>query len=68
MVETELTFTQDRVTKLYFTSASFMFEPEFATCRFVYTKTTNLAVILDDLYDAHGSLDDLKLFSEAVKR
>ena len=65
---TELTFTRDRVTEIYFSPASFMFEPEFATCRSVYTKTSNFTVILDDLYDMHGSLEDLKLFSEGVKR
>lgn len=64
----ELTFTRDRVTEIYFSSASFMFEPEFATCRSVYTKISIFTVILDDLYDAYGSLDNLKLFSEAVKR
>eukprot|EP01018_Ginkgo_biloba_P005365 Gb_14807 [translate_table: standard] len=32
--------------------------------RIVYAKTSCLAVILDDLYDTQGSLDDLKLFCE----
>uniref|UniRef100_F2XFB2-2 Isoform 2 of Bifunctional levopimaradiene synthase, chloroplastic n=1 Tax=Picea sitchensis TaxID=3332 RepID=F2XFB2-2 len=65
---TELKFTRERVTEIYFSPASFMFEPEFATCRAVYTKTSNFTVILDDLYDAHGTLDDLKLFSDSVKK
>nr|ACC54559.1 putative abietadiene synthase [Pinus densiflora] len=64
----ELGFTRERVAEIYFSPASFLFEPEFATCRAVYTKTSNFTVILDDLYDAHGTLDNLKLFSESVKR
>nr|3S9V_A Chain A, Abietadiene synthase, chloroplastic [Abies grandis]3S9V_B Chain B, Abietadiene synthase, chloroplastic [Abies grandis]3S9V_C Chain C, Abietadiene synthase, chloroplastic [Abies grandis]3S9V_D Chain D, Abietadiene synthase, chloroplastic [Abies grandis] len=65
---TDLNFTRERVTEIYFSPASFIFEPEFSKCREVYTKTSNFTVILDDLYDAHGSLDDLKLFTESVKR
>jgi len=64
----DLKFTRERVTEIYFSAASFMFEPHFATCRDVYTKISILAVILDDLYDGHGSLDNLELFSQAVKR
>jgi hypothetical protein len=64
----ELNFTRDRVVEIYFSIASSMFEPELATCRAVYTKSTICNVILDDLYDSHGSVEDIKLFTEAVKR
>ena len=64
----ELKFTRDRDTEIYFSIATFMFEPEFATCRSVYTKMSILMVILDDFYDAHGSWEYLKLFLEAFKR
>jgi hypothetical protein len=64
----ELKFTRDRVAEIYFAPASFMFEPHFASCRAVYTKFSILTVILDDLYDGHGTLDNLELFSQAVKR
>eukprot|EP00253_Pinus_taeda_P036131 PITA_36131 len=64
----ELNFTRDRVAEIFFSIASSVFEPELATCRAVYTKSTICAVILDDLYDAHGSVEDIKLFNEAVKR
>eukprot|EP00253_Pinus_taeda_P034637 PITA_34637 len=45
-----------------------MFEPQFATCRTVYTKSTICVFILDDLYDAHGSAEDIKLFTKVVER
>nr|M4HYP3.1 RecName: Full=Monofunctional isopimaradiene synthase, chloroplastic; Short=PcmIso1; Flags: Precursor [Pinus contorta]AFU73866.1 monofunctional isopimaradiene synthase [Pinus contorta] len=64
----ELDFTRDRVAEIFFSIASSMFEPELATCRDVYTKSTICTVVLDDLYDAHGSVEDIKLFNEAVKR
>eukprot|EP01018_Ginkgo_biloba_P005364 Gb_14808 [translate_table: standard] len=64
----DLTFTHQWPVEMYFSVAVSMFEPEFAACRIAYAKTSCLAVILDDLYDTHGSLDDLKLFFEAVRR
>lgn len=65
----ELGFThRERVVEIYFSAASFLFEPEFATCRAVYTKTAIFTVILDDLYDAHGTLENVNLFTESVKR
>lgn len=54
--------------EIYFSMAISMFEPELATCRAVYTKSSICVVILDDLSDAHGSVEDIKLFTEAVKR
>jgi hypothetical protein len=64
----ELNFTRDRVAEIYFSIACSMFEPDLATCRAVYTKSSICIVILDDLYDKHGSVEDIKLFTEAVKR
>nr|AOG18234.1 diterpene synthase [Taiwania cryptomerioides] len=64
----QLTFTRHRPVEIYFTAAVVMFEPEYSACRIAYTKAACIAVILDDLYDAHSSLDQVNLFTEAVKR
>ncbi|GLJ48427.1 hypothetical protein SUGI_1022160 [Cryptomeria japonica] len=64
----KLNFTPERVAEIYFGVAATMFEPEFATLRAVYTKTSIFTVILSDLYEAQGSTDDMMLFSDAVKR
>lgn len=45
-----------------------MFEPEFPVSRIAFTKLCTIMTILDYFYHAHGSLDDLKLFAEGVKR
>jgi hypothetical protein len=70
-VMSSATFTMEDtckcVTGIYFLVASFILEPEFSTCRYVYTKMPIFMVILDDLYDAHETLDNLNLFSEGVK-
>ncbi|KAJ7559044.1 hypothetical protein O6H91_04G067100 [Diphasiastrum complanatum] len=65
---TELSFTRQRPAEIYFSIAACMFEPEFAPIRLAYTKTACITVILDDLFDNYGSVADLKLFQEAVKR
>ncbi|KAJ7553180.1 hypothetical protein O6H91_06G087100 [Diphasiastrum complanatum] len=65
---TELSFTRQRPAEIYFSIAACMFEPKFAALRLAYTKTACIIVILDDLFDIHGSVADLKLFLEAVKR
>nr|UPQ49781.1 levopimaradiene synthase [Phylloglossum drummondii] len=64
----ELSFTRQRPAEMYFSIAACMFEPEFAALRLAYTKTACITVILDDLFDSHASVPDLKLFLEAVKR
>ncbi|KAH9306411.1 hypothetical protein KI387_010815 [Taxus chinensis] len=64
----QLTFTRHRPVEIYFTAAVVMFEPEYSECRIAYTKAACIAVILDDLYDAHASFEEVKLFTEAVKR
>nr|AFE61356.1 copalyl diphosphate synthase [Taiwania cryptomerioides] len=64
----KLNFTPERIVEIYFGVAATMFEPELATLRAVYTKTSIFTVILSDLYEAQGSIDEMMLFSEAVKR
>nr|QWV53995.1 kaurene synthase-like 4 [Chamaecyparis formosensis] len=64
----ELTFTRHRQVEIHFSAAVVMFEPEFSACRIAYTKAASLLIILDDLFDAHASFDQVKLFTEAVKR
>ncbi|GLJ48425.1 hypothetical protein SUGI_1022120 [Cryptomeria japonica] len=61
-------FTQKNVVQTYFIISTSMFEPEFATCRAVYTKTAILTVILSDLFESHCSVADIMVFSEAVQR
>lgn len=67
-VRNELPFTRDRVTEVYFCWAlSIYFEPEYAFAR-TLCKVTTLTSILDDIYDLHGTLEELELFTEAIER
>jgi len=42
------------------------FEPQY--CRWITTKLTALASIIDDIYDAYGTIEELELFTNAVER
>nr|AOG18233.1 diterpene synthase [Taiwania cryptomerioides] len=64
----QLTFTRHKQVEIHFSAAVVMFEPEYSACRIAYTKAASILIILDDLFDAHASFDQVKLFTEAVKR
>ena len=44
------------------------FEPEYRSFRKWLTKVINLILIIDDVYDVYGSLEELKQFTKAVER
>jgi hypothetical protein len=45
-----------------------MFEPEMAQARLVWARCSVLATVLDDYFDVAGTIEELRLFLEAVKR
>jgi len=62
------TFARERPLEFYFLIAAGTYEPQYAKCRFLFTKVACLMTVLDDMYDTYGTLDELKLFTEAVRR
>lgn len=45
-----------------------VFEPQFGYCRRMLTEVNSLVTLIDDIYDVYGTLDELELFTDAVKR
>ena len=43
-------------------------DPRFSEERIEITKPVSLVYIMDDIFDAYGSLDELTLFHDAVTR
>ncbi|XP_050370016.1 (-)-germacrene D synthase-like [Argentina anserina] len=68
-VENNLPFTRDRITEVYFIWAlSVYFEPQYSFARRTSCKVTSMLSILDDIYDTHGTIEELELFTEAIQR
>jgi len=44
------------------------FQPEFAVARNILTRVTALISILDDIYDAYGTLEELVPYTEAIEK
>ncbi|CAL1414968.1 unnamed protein product [Linum trigynum] len=65
---TRLKFSRDRLVEIYFWAIGSMWEPKLALSRYFITKITILISVTDDMYDAHGQLDELELFTSTVER
>ncbi|KAJ6850156.1 (-)-alpha-terpineol synthase-like isoform X1 [Iris pallida] len=64
----KLSFSRDRLVENYLFSLGWAFEPKFERCREKLTKVNCFVTTIDDIYDVHGSLDELELFTSAVER
>jgi hypothetical protein len=64
----KLPFIRDRVIEGYFWILGAYFEPEFLLARRILTKVIAMTSIIDDIYDVYGTLEELELFTEAIKR
>ncbi|KAI3723529.1 hypothetical protein L2E82_35167 [Cichorium intybus] len=64
----KLSFARDRLTECFFWAVGVVFEPQYHYCRAGLTKVCALITVIDDIYDVYGSLDELKIFTDAVKR
>ncbi|CAN1843882.1 Probable terpene synthase 12 [Linum perenne] len=64
----EMSFSRDRLVECFFWTIGMMFEPRFSSCRKGLTKVTSFITTIDDIYDVYGTLEELKLFTDAVER
>ena len=64
----KLPFARDRIVELYFWILGVYYESNFAIARKILTKVIAMTSIIDDIYDVYGTLEELKLFTEAVER
>ncbi|KAI3840317.1 hypothetical protein MKW92_008793 [Papaver armeniacum] len=67
-LDESLGFARNRLVESFLWIVGFNSEPKFGNVRRQVTKTAYLATVIDDVYDVYGSLDELKLFTEAVER
>ncbi|KAK7843592.1 (E,E)-alpha-farnesene synthase [Quercus suber] len=63
-----LSFARDRLAESFMCSVGLAFEPEYTCFRKWLTKVIILILIIDDVYDVDGILEELKHFTNAVNR
>lgn len=59
---------RDRVVKGYFWGLGIFYEPQMSLAKDIFLKMFKVASVLDDLYDAFGTLEELESFEKALKR
>nr|WBW04460.1 terpene synthase [Ficus pandurata] len=64
----KLPFARDRLVECYFWILGVYFEPQYALARRIVTKVIAMTSVLDDIYDIYGTLEELKLFTDAIDR
>ncbi|XP_062023570.1 (-)-alpha-pinene synthase-like isoform X2 [Rosa rugosa] len=66
--ERKLPFARDRKVELFFWIVGVYFEPQYSMGRIIMTKVAILLTVLDDIYDAYGTFEELVIFTEAIDR
>ncbi|KAM7500252.1 hypothetical protein LguiA_024666 [Lonicera macranthoides] len=64
----KLGFARDRLMENFIWTVGVNFEPQFQYWRRKSTEVNSLITIIDDVYDVYGTMDELKLFTNAVER
>ncbi|KAI3931489.1 hypothetical protein MKW92_045065 [Papaver armeniacum] len=64
----ELYFARDRLVECFLSNIGACWEPRYGRCREWVTKILSFALVIDDIYDSYGSLEELELFTGAIDR
>lgn len=64
----KLPFARDRLVECYFWILGVYFEPNHSKSRHFMTKIIAIASVIDDIYDVYATLEELKLFTDAIER
>ncbi|KAG2689679.1 hypothetical protein I3760_09G149700 [Carya illinoinensis] len=64
----ELKFARNQPLKWYICSMVCLVDPDLSDERVELTKPISLIYIIDDIFDVHGTLEELTLFTEAINK
>ncbi|XP_020206642.1 probable terpene synthase 2 isoform X2 [Cajanus cajan] len=67
-VSTNMPFARDRIVESCFWILGVYFEPQHSLARRIMIKVIAISSIIDDMYDAYGTIDELELFTNAIER
>ena len=64
----KLAFSRDRSTEVYFLMLGTYYEPHFSNARKIFSKLFKTVSLVDDTYDAYGTIEELELLTDAIQR
>jgi len=67
-VHGKLPFARDRIAESCFWALGIYFEPQYSTGRKIMSKLIAILAVVDDTYDAYGTIGELELFTKAIER
>ncbi|CAJ1978688.1 unnamed protein product [Sphenostylis stenocarpa] len=67
-VSTNFPFVRDRIVEGCFWIIGVYYEPQYCLARRIMMKVMAISSIIDDVYDSYGTIDELKIFTNAIER
>nr|AGB05611.1 sesquiterpene synthase 2 [Valeriana officinalis] len=64
----KMSFARDRIVECYFWMLGLTFELQFGYTREIITKLGFFVNVIDDAYDTYATLDEVRLFTQAIER
>ncbi|KAL6007580.1 hypothetical protein ACLOJK_033078 [Asimina triloba] len=64
----KMPFIRDRIVESFLFGLGVSIEPQHQYCRDEVTKAAQLVTMVDDIYDVFGSMEELELFTDAMRR
>jgi len=61
-------FVRDRIVEGCFWTFGVYSEPQYCLARRTLKKAIAMISIIDDIYDAYGTIDELEIFTNAIER
>ncbi|CAH8361308.1 unnamed protein product [Eruca vesicaria subsp. sativa] len=67
-IKSKVTYTRHRIAEGYLWSLGAYFEPQYSQARIKTAIALILFTILDDTYDAYGTVKELEIFTDAIQK
>ncbi|XP_071918653.1 viridiflorene synthase-like [Coffea arabica] len=61
-------YARDRFVECYFWAVGTLYEPQHSLARMTFAKVAALITMIDDIYDAYGTLDELQILTDSAER
>ncbi|KAJ4889417.1 Alpha-humulene/(-)-(E)-beta-caryophyllene synthase [Raphanus sativus] len=67
-IKSKVTYTRHRIAEAYLWSLGTYFEPQYSQARVKLAIAIIIFTLLDDTYDAYGTVEELEIFTDAMEK